>query len=132
MTGIGSNLPEGTITSLPVRKSKSAPDTFKGDYRDIGIFWDHFEVLCDEKNVLRDEHKCNGLVRYCSRGVRETLEGLKAFTDKDYNELKREFIDLYDKDREKKRYRLKDLQALVKKWKKKKITNLETFKRYSM
>jgi hypothetical protein len=124
--------PEGTITSLPVRKGKGAPDIFKGDFRDIEPFLDHLEALIAEKNIVKDEYKCRGLVRYCSREVRETLEGLKSFTDKDYNAFKRDFIYHYDKDRERQRYKIKDLHALVKKWSGKKISNLETFKKYHL
>lgn len=127
-----STAPEGTITSLPVKKGKGAPDTFKGDFRDIGSFIDHFETLCKEKNVVGDKYKCRGLVRYCSREVRETLEGLKSYLDKDYPSFKRDFIYHYDKDRETQRYKLKDLHALVRKWREKKIGNLETFKKYHL
>ena len=128
----GTSRPEGTITSLPTRNGKGAPDIFKGDYRDVEQFLDHFEALCDEKNVVKGEHKCKGLVRYCSREVRETLEGLQAFTDKHYDDFKKEFIYHYDKDREKQRYKLKDLYSLARKWRERKIENLETFKRYHL
>ena len=122
----------GTITSLPVKGGKGAPDTFKGDYRDVEPFLDHFEALCAERNVTKDEVKCLGFVRYCSSTVRETLQGLKAFTDKNYSEFRDEFVYHYDRDREKQRYKLKDLYALVKKWKERKIRNLETFKKYHL
>lgn len=124
--------PEGTITSLPTRSGKGAPDIFKGDYRDVEQFLDHFEALCDEKNVVKEEYKCKGLVRYCSRDVRETLEGLEAFTNKNYTDFRKAFIYHYDKDRERQRYRLKDLYALAQKWRKRKVENLETFKRYHL
>ena len=127
-----SSKPEGTITSLPVKGGKGAPDTFKGNYRDVETFLDHFEALCAERNVIKDEHKCKGFLRYCSTTVRETLEGLKAYTSKNYAEFRKEFIYHYDKDREKQRYKLKDLYALVKKWKERKIKNLETFKKYHL
>jgi len=106
--------PEGTITSLPVKKGKGAPDTFKGDFRDIEPCLDHFNTLCEERKVKKDEYKCRGFVKYCSREVREMLEGLKSYSDKD---------------RERQRYKLKDLHALVRKWREKKIGNLETFKK---
>ena len=124
--------PEGTITSLPVKGGKGAPDTFKGSYRDVEMFLDHFEALCAERNVIKDEHKCKGFLRYCSTTVRETLEGLKSYTNKNYAEFRKEFIYHYDKDREKQRYKLKDLYALVKKWKERKIKNLQTFKKYHL
>ena len=124
--------PEGTITSLPVRKGKGAPDTFKGDYRDIEPFLDHFEALCAEKNVSKDEYKCRGLLRYCSREVRETLEGLKSYSDKNYKDFQADFIYHYDKDRERQRYKVKDLHSLVRKWQEKKVGNLETFKKYHL
>lgn len=131
-TSMAQGTPEGTITSLPVRKGKGAPDTFKGDFRDIEIFLDNFEALCTEKNVIKDEYKCKGLVRYCSREVRETLEGLKSYSDKDYSTFKSDIIYYYDKDRERQRYRMKDIHLLVKKWKEKRIDNLETFKKYHL
>ena len=124
--------PEGTITSLPGKEGKGAPDTFGGDYEDIEEFLDHFEVLCDEKNVIKDEYKCKGLVRYCRRGVKETLKSLKAYTDMNYAELKKEFIEYYDQERTKQRYKLKHLRELVEKWKGRKIEDLETFKKYQL
>ena len=93
---------------------------------------DHFEVLCDEKNVIKDEYKCKGLVRYCRRGVKETLKSLKAYTDMNYAELKKEFIEYYDQERTKQRYKLKHLRELVEKWKGRKIEDLETFKKYQL
>ena len=123
---------EGTITSLPVRKGKGAPETFKGDYRDIEVFLDHFEALCAEKNIKKDEYKCKGLIRYCSREVRETLEGLQSFTSKNYTLFREDIIYHYDKDRERQRYRMKDLHKLVTKWEGRKIENLETFKKYHL
>ena len=124
--------PEGTITSLPGKEGKGAPETFEGDYEDIEEFLDHFEVLCDEKNVIKDEYKCKGLVRYCRRGVKETLKSLKAYTDMNYAELKKEFIEYYDQERTKQRYKLKHLRELVEKWKGRKIEDLETFKKYQL
>ena len=123
---------DGSITSLPVKGGKGAPDKFKGDYRDVETFLDHFEALCDEKRVKRDEYKCKGLVRYCSRRVHETLEGLPSYSKKDYAQFRTDFVNLYDSDREKQRYRHKDLHALIKKWRKRKINDLATFKRYQL
>jgi hypothetical protein len=122
----------GTVTSLPVRKGKGVPDTFKGDYRDIDMFLDHFEALCAERNVTGDADKCKGLLRYCLRDVREALEALKSYSDKKYSDLRKDFIYFYDQERESQRYRLKDLQELVRKWKDKRIEDLETFKKYHL
>jgi len=126
------NKPEGTITSLPGKGAKGAPDTFDGDYRDIDTFLDHFETLCAEKNVIKGEYKCKGLVRYCSRTIREALTGLKSYTDQDYDEFRKDFIYYFDKDREKQRFRLQDLYKLARKWKDRKIDSLATFKKYHL
>ena len=124
--------PEGTITSLPTEEGKGAPDEFTGDSRDIKTFLDHFEALCAEKNVLRGEYKCKGLVRYCDAEMRETLQSLKAYTDMNYDELKKEIIEYYDLDWQKQWYKLRHLQVLVKKWGKRKIKSLEKFKKYQL
>ena len=52
-TSMAQGTPEGTITSLPVRKGKGAPDTFKGDFRDIEIFLDHLKLYVQRRMLSR-------------------------------------------------------------------------------
>ena len=124
--------PEGTITSLPTKEGKGAPDEFTGSSREIETFLDHFEALCAEKNVQKGEYKCRGLVRYCDAKTRETLQSLKAYTDMNYDELKKEIIEYYDQDLQKQRYKLRHLRELAKKWQKRKIEDIGMFKKYQI
>ena len=72
------------VHNLPVPGSKSAPKKFKGKFSDVKPFLKHYEKLCMQKGIVDEEEKIQNLTQYCSRKVREFLEGLPSYTDENW------------------------------------------------
>ena len=72
-----------SIADLPLPGTKGAPKKFKGKHSDVEPFLYFYERLCTKHHITQDDDKIDSLVHYCARTVRETLEGLKSFEDKD-------------------------------------------------
>ena len=85
MTTHNSNMTSGKgVYHLPVPGSKSAPKKFKGKYSDIKPFLKHYEKLCVQKEVDDEQEKIENITQYCSRDVREFIEGLPSYKSKDW------------------------------------------------
>ncbi|TFY69703.1 hypothetical protein EVJ58_g263 [Rhodofomes roseus] len=63
-----------TIQDMPLRGSKYAPKTFKGQYWYVEEFIDDFEALLQVNNVSSDKDKVKLILRYCGQEVREVIE----------------------------------------------------------
>jgi hypothetical protein len=79
MTGTGptqTTVPSKTVSHLPIKKGKHAPETFNGRFDKIAVFFDELEGICNERNVTDPREMCKGVTRYCSQKVVEVIEGL--------------------------------------------------------
>src|SRR5215471_11530932 len=100
-----------TILDMPLPGTKQAPKKFKGDYRHVKDFIDHYERLLHRFNVKDDKEKCTAIRQYCSSTVRETIEGMKAYHIPKWDDLKATLLKFYDAERNEQRYNERDLVA---------------------
>ncbi|KAF9030233.1 hypothetical protein BDZ89DRAFT_949931 [Hymenopellis radicata] len=114
---------------LPPLGSKSAPTKFAGNYEDVKTFLRRYDRLCNAYNV-RDAEKCERIIDYCSRSVVRLIESLQSYRDNDWAQLYEDLLEFYDADLKETRYNVRDIRKLAKKWYKKKIPNLRTWKKY--
>lgn len=101
--------PRGAI-DLPILGTKGAPHKFRGTAHRVESFLRHYEKLCDKYAVTSAKEKIENLTQYCSREVREFLEGLKSYTGNNWATFKKDIKEYYNTDREERRFRLRDLE----------------------
>lgn len=119
-----------TVLTMPIPGSRLAPEKYKGDYSKIRSFLSHYELLCSYHNVTTGSEKCETLIRYCSNTVRQVILGLTSYSNKDWTLLQTELLQLFDAERDIKRYRVRDLITFVKGSKNKSIRDLAKWKKY--
>ena len=110
--------------------TKSAPRRFKGEYDYIATFIRRYEQLSASYNATSSAEKCERIIDYVSRKVERFIESRPSFINKNWALLKADLMNLYDAERKESRYMSKDLQRIGKKWRKRPIRNLETWKKY--
>ena len=115
--------------NLPIPGSKLAPKTFRGKHSQVKPFLQHYERLCIKHNVAEAE-RCTNILQYCSRQVKECIKGLDAYGLEDWDQLQEEIKDVYDAERDEKRYKKEDLDYYVSKSSKREITELSHWKKY--
>ena len=125
-----SSIMNNTLLNMPIPGSRLAPEKYKGDYSRIRTFISHYELLCDYNNVISGTDKCETIIRYCSTRVRQVILGLPSYTQRDWKSLKEDLLQLYDAERDTKRYRVRDLIKFVKQSKNKSIRDLIKWKKY--
>ena len=118
------------IADLPLPGTRSAPKTFKGKHSDVESFLYFFNRLCTKHHITSDADKIESFVHYCSRTVRETLEGLRSYRDKNWDAFARDFTKYYEAERDKKRFKLADLMRYIQTTEKKKIKDLAAWMKY--
>ena len=119
-----------SILDLPVLGGKGSPKKFQGDHTRIATFLDHHDQLCTQYNLIADSDKCKAMLRYCSRKVRETIEGLNSYQNPDYRRLREDLLELYDDELLKKRFKKRDLEQFLRSSRKRKIRTLGDFRRF--
>ena len=120
-----------TVNDLPLPGTRGAPKKFKGKYSDVDRFLYQYERLCNRHNVVLDREKIENISQYCSRKVREVLEGLPALTSNRWSTFKNDIRKFYEADRETKRYKLNDVEIYVRKTRQRPIKNLEQWNHYN-
>jgi hypothetical protein len=119
-----------TILDLPTRRTKSAPDTFRGDYTKVQDFIDHYERLLHRCNVTSDREKCKSITQYCSKKVAQTIEGMPDYIKPDWDQLKDSILEFYDAERNNLRFNKGQLRALAKSSSEFVISSLKDFRKY--
>src|SRR5277367_3858877 len=119
-----------SILDMPLPGTKRAPKKFKGDYRYIKEFLNHYEKLLNDCNVTKDDEKCAAILQYCSFDVRETIEGLAEYQTPDWTQLKTVLLRLYDSERNELRFIEDDIITFAKISKQKKIKSMNDFRNY--
>ena len=76
---------------LPMEGTKLAPKTFRGDPAQVEQFLRRFERLAMLHN-LSPREKCETIVDYCSKVVRETIQGFAAYRMHNWEEIGRAHV----------------------------------------
>ena len=100
--------------SLPFPGTKNAPRKFKGGCTKVKPFFQHYERLLAQKQIQKDEEKIKNISQYCSREVREFVEGLGSFSGNDWDRFKTDIMKYYEAIKSSRRYRVTDLTNFVK------------------
>jgi hypothetical protein len=125
----GAPVPGRTPDMMPLPGQKYAPPEFYGRHDKIIDFLAEFNQIANSYN-LSDIQKCERVVRYCSKNVKELIESLEAYRTPDWTALQTELIKLYDAARSSTRYYRSDLEDFAHEWKYKKIKTMSMWKKY--
>ena len=101
--------------NLPAPGTKGAPKKFKGDYYEVDKFIEAYERVCRHNKVSTDQDKVENVTQYCSRSVRQFIEGLQSYQDKKWSSLAKDLRIYYDADRYNRRYKIRHLEEFIKK-----------------
>ncbi|EKM48326.1 uncharacterized protein PHACADRAFT_109112, partial [Phanerochaete carnosa HHB-10118-sp] len=101
--------------SLPIIGHKGAPKKFTGKFNEVKLFLQHYERLCAQKNITLDEEKVENITQYCSRHVREFMEGLPSYTSRNWTAFSKDILKFYDAEKDTRRYKYTDLENYVQK-----------------
>ena len=119
-----------SILDMPLPGTKKAPKKFKGDYRYIRDFLDHYERLLNQCHITNNDEKCAAIRQYCSSAVKETIEGLADYQTPDWTRLKTALLKLYDSERNDQRYSERDLMSFLRISRDTTITSMKQFRNY--
>ena len=119
-----------TLADLPISWTRNAPKKFKGHYSQVRPFLRHYERICDKCQIISDRDKCDNVLQYCSRSVRECIKGLEEFGNGDWNDLKEQIENIFDAERDDQQYSEKILDKFCSKWFGKHIRSLSSWKKY--
>ena len=115
---------------MPLKGSKHAPKTFKGQWYYIKEFIEDYEALLAANNVAEAKDKVKLILCYCSYPVVEVIETLTHFIVPNWEELKKELLSVYDSDQLDQRYKRKHLQKIYRKYRHGKMSSLSHVKLY--
>ena len=95
--------------SLPIRGQRGAPTKFTGRYDAVVTFLQHYERLCIKHSVVSDLDKVECITQYCSRAVKEFMEGLSSFQERSWSAFKFDILKYFDAERDAGRHLVSDL-----------------------
>ena len=101
------------VSDFPIAGTRYAPKTFRGKADEVDRFLRHYQRLCERCGVASPKEKLENLTQYCSRHVREFCEALEPYRTWDWTEFLRQFRELFNADRDDRRFRIKDLERFV-------------------
>lgn len=119
-----------SIQDMPLKGSKHAPKTFRGQWYYVKEFLEDYEALLSANNVKEDKDKVKLILCYCSYPVVEVIETLDPFIKPDWEGLKKELLSIYDSDQLDQRYKKKHLQKVYRKSRNGKMSSLSQVKLY--
>jgi hypothetical protein len=118
------------LAQLPNRGGKNAPETFKGSYKHVETFINHYNRLIDLYHVISESDKCHGILEYCSQHVKDFIQINPHYLTPNWTLLQNEILNAYDADRMNSRIRPKDFFNFIQSYGQGQITNLSQWKRY--
>ena len=119
-----------SVLSMPIPRTRLAPEIFCGDFNKVKEFIQHYERLCTQHNISLDTEKCETIIRYCSKREKETIQNIPSFIARDWNGLRSAILKLYDADLATKRYKVRDVRTFTQKQRVKKVRDLAAWKKY--
>jgi hypothetical protein len=118
------------LSQMPIRGSKNAPTTFRGDFNRVETFVEHYNRLLDYYHVTTEADKCRGILDYCSQEVKDYIQINPHYLTPNWSKLQDEILSAYDAERMNNRVRPKDFFKFVQQYGKGQITNLSQWKKY--
>ena len=118
------------LLNMPSRNSKYAPKKFKGKYSDVLRFIQHYNQLLIQYMITNEEDKCNGVLEYVSRSVKDFIKSLPDFITPNWNRLQANILKFYDAERDDNRFQHNDLVDYIQLTSTKHLTTLGQWKEY--
>lgn len=118
-----------SVLDMPIEGSRRAPKRFKGDAAEVESFLRKYERLAASNN-LSEREKCDTVLDYCGRTVRETIEGFRSYQQGNWAQLKEDIRIYWNADLESKQFRIKDLQKFVSQSQDDPILELKDWRQY--
>jgi len=118
------------LLDMPHKSDRKAPKKFTGRYDEVTQFIKHYKKLLDQCQVTSDADKCEGILEYCSKSVREFIEASPHYLNADWDELEAHILKYYDAEKEEMKFNLGEFLNFLSSQSKKYITNLEKWKQY--
>ena len=88
-----------TPAGMPAWGEKGSPPKFRGSYEDVKRFLQRYNEVTSIYNLSLAQ-KCDKVTDYCSHKVKRLIESLKSYTNKDWDQLEKDFLKYYDADRQ--------------------------------
>ena len=124
-------IPQGVV-DLPLPGTKGAPKKFKGKFSEVDQFLYFYERLCQKCHVTRDIDKIENIAQYCSRPVKEVLEGLSSYTAGRWSDFVKDIRKFFEADKDAKRYKVRDLEEFTNKMRRKNtVPSLDKWNKYN-
>ena len=98
---------------LPFLGTKGAPKKFKGKSCEIDMFIRHYVRMISKYNLATEKEKVENITQYCSKAVRQCMEGLASYNTPDWANFSKDLRKFYEADKDSRRYKVKDLEAFV-------------------
>ena len=118
------------LHNMPIRGTKLAPKTFRGSYHKVTDFIRHYNRLLDQHQVITEADKCQGILEYCTRKVKDFIRSSNHYQNPNWTLLQSEILKYYDADRDEARYRVTDLTAFIQQSSLHSINDLADWKKY--
>ena len=114
------------LAQMPIRGHKNAPETFRGNYKHVAKFIEHYNRL----HVISEKDKCHGILEYCHQNVKDFIQINPHYLSPNWKTLQEEILNAYDADHMNSRIRPKDFFNYVRNHGQGQITNLSQWKKY--
>jgi len=118
------------LALMPRRDGKHAPEFFKGDYKKVTRFIEHYKFLLESHHVTSEADKCRGILEYCSPSVQDFIQGNPHYITPDWQALQKEILDIYDAERMEIRVHPSEFYRFLDLSRKKTISHLSQWKKY--
>ena len=118
------------LLNMPSRNSRYAPKKFKGKYSDVLRFIQHYNQLLIQHAITEEEDKCNGVLEYVSRSVKDFIKSLPDFITPNWSRLQANILKFYDAERDENRFQQNDLVDYIRTTSLKSISTLSQWKEY--
>ena len=118
------------LLDMPPRGDRRAPKKFTGKYDEVAQFISKYKRLLDQYQVTSDADRCEGVLEYCSKSVREFIETSPHYTSGDWDKLEAHILKYYDAEKEEMKYNLGKFLKFLSTQSKNYISNLESWKQY--
>ncbi|KAJ7746658.1 hypothetical protein B0H16DRAFT_1889061 [Mycena metata] len=122
--------PARTVLDMPMRNSRDAPKTFKGQHSEVEYFIQHYDKLLMKFHVTDPYDQCECILGYCSTDVQSFIRASVHYQKNDWRRLRREILKCYDAERAVTRFRPSDITTFTIKTKNRPIVNLSQWKKY--